>query len=115
MKVIIGFIILWPLAGFLFNGLGRNYWSKKVIAYKATGYIVASFIASIFAFLHVQTYGAVTVHYFDFIHTASLTIPFDFKVDALSSLFLLVIMEKVLIIISLCDIFKKIKWPKNLI
>jgi NADH-quinone oxidoreductase subunit L len=62
-----------------------------VIAYKATGYIVASFIASIFAFLHVQTYGAVTVHYFDFIHTASLTIPFDFKVDALSSLFLLVI------------------------
>ena len=91
MKVIIGFIILWPLAGFLFNGLGRNYWSKKVIAYKATGYIVASFIASIFAFLQVQTYGAVTVHYFDFIHTASLTIPFDFKVDALSSLFLLVI------------------------
>ena len=91
MQVIIGFIILWPLAGFLFNGLGRNYWSKKVIAYKATGYIVASFIASIFAFLHVQTYGAVTVHYFDFIHTDSIQIPFDFKVDALSSLFLLVI------------------------
>jgi NADH-quinone oxidoreductase subunit L len=91
MKILVAFIILWPLAGFLFNGLGRNYWSKKVIAYKATGYIVASFIASIFAFLHVQTYGAVTVHYFDFIHTTSLTIPFDFKVDALSSLFLLVI------------------------
>ena len=91
MKILVAFIILWPLAGFLFNGLGRNYWSKKVIAYKATGYIVASFIASIFAFLHVQTYGAVTVHYFDFIHTTSWTIPFDFKVDALSSLFLLVI------------------------
>ncbi|MEY3192951.1 MAG: hypothetical protein RI982_728 [Bacteroidota bacterium] len=91
MKILVAFIILWPLAGFLFNGLGRNYWSKKVIAYKATGYIVASFIASIFAFLHVQTYGAVTVHYFDFIHTNTLTIPFDFKVDALSSLFLLVI------------------------
>jgi NADH-quinone oxidoreductase subunit L len=91
MKILVAFIILWPLAGFLFNGLGRNYWSKKVIAYKATGYIVASFIASIFAFLYVQDHGAVTVHYFDFIHTASLTIPFDFKVDALSSLFLLVI------------------------
>ena len=52
MKVWLGLIILWPLAGFLFNGLGRNYWSKKVIAYKATGYIVASFIASIFAFIH---------------------------------------------------------------
>ncbi len=91
MKILVAFIILWPLAGFLLNGLGRNYWSKKVIAYKATGYIVASFIASIFAFLYVQDHGAVTVHYFDFIHTASLTIPFDFKVDALSSLFLLVI------------------------
>jgi NADH-quinone oxidoreductase subunit L len=91
MKILVAFIILWPLAGFLFNGLGRNYWSKKVIAYKATGYIVASFIASIFAFLHVQTYGAVTVHYFDFIHIDSIQIPFDFKVDALSSLFLLVI------------------------
>jgi len=91
MKILVAFILLWPFVGFLFNGLGRNYWSKKVIAYKAAGYIVASFIASIFAFLQVQTYGAVTVHYFDFIHTASLTIPFNFKVDALSSLFLLVI------------------------
>jgi NADH-quinone oxidoreductase subunit L len=91
MKILIAFIILWPLAGFLFNGLGRNYWSKKVIAYKATGYILASFVASIFAFIQVQANGAVSVHYFDFINTATLKIPFDFKVDALSSLFLLVI------------------------
>ncbi len=91
MKILIAFILLWPLAGFLFNGLGRNYWSKKVIAYKATGYIVASFIASIFAFMYVQDHGAVTVHYFDFINAASIKIPFDFKVDALSALFLLVI------------------------
>ncbi len=91
MKILIAFIIVWPLAGFLFNGLGRNYWSKKVIAYKATGYIMASFIASIFAFLYVQDHGAVSVHYFDFINTDTVKIPFDFKVDALSSLFLLVI------------------------
>jgi len=91
MKVIIGFIVLWPLVGFLFNGLGRHFWSKKLVAYKATGYVVASFIASIFAFMQVQTHGAVSVHYFDFINTAHLKIPFDLKVDALSSLFLLVI------------------------
>ena len=91
MKVLVGLIILWPLAGFLFNGLGRNYWSKKIIAYKATGYIVCSFIASIFTFLYVQKNGASHVHYFDFINTSTIKIPFDFKVDALSSLFLLVI------------------------
>jgi NADH-quinone oxidoreductase subunit L len=91
MKVIIGLIVLWPLIGFLFNGLGRNIWSKKVIAYKATGYIVASFIFSILAFINVQAQGAITVHYFDFINTDTIKIPFDFKVDALSSLFLLVI------------------------
>jgi NADH-quinone oxidoreductase subunit L len=91
MKLIIGLIVLWPLIGFLFNGLGRNIWSKKVIAYKATGYIVMSFVFSILAFLNVQSNGAVTVHYFDFINTTSFKIPFDLKVDALSSLFLLVI------------------------
>lgn len=91
MKIVIAFILLWPFVGFLFNGLGRNYWSKKVIAYKATGYIVASFIASIFVFHHIQTQGSVVIHYFNFIQTSSFTIPFDFKVDALSSLFLLVI------------------------
>ncbi len=91
MKVIIAFIILWPFLGFLFNGLGRNIWSKKTVAYKATSYILASFIFSILAFINVQEQGAISVHYFDFINTSSLVIPFDFKVDALSSLFLLVI------------------------
>ena len=91
MKLIIGLIVLLPLVGFLFNGLGRNIWSKKVIAYKATGYIVMSFIFSLLAFLNVQSSGPATVHYFDFINTAGFKIPFDLKVDALSSLFLLVI------------------------
>jgi hypothetical protein len=48
MKIIIGFIVLWPLVGFLLNGLGRNIWSKKMIASKATGYIFASFVFSLF-------------------------------------------------------------------
>jgi len=91
MKTIIGLIVLWPLAGFLFNGLGRNIWSKKTIATQATGYIFASFIFSLFAFWNVQEQGAIVVHYFDFINTNTVKIPFDFRVDALSSLFLLVI------------------------
>ena len=91
MKTILGFIVLLPLVGFLFNGLGRNIWSKKMIATKATGYIFASFIFSLIAFWNVQEQGAITVHYFDFINTNTVKIPFDFRVDALSSLFLLVI------------------------
>jgi NADH-quinone oxidoreductase subunit L len=91
MKTILGFIVLLPLVGFLFNGLGRNIWSKKMIATKATGYIFASFIFSLLAFWNVQEQGAIVVHYFDFINTNTVKIPFDFRVDALSSLFLLVI------------------------
>jgi len=91
MKTIIGLIVLWPLAGFLLNGLGRNIWSKKTIASQATGYIFASFIFSVLAFWNVQEQGAIVVHYFDFINTGTVKIPFDFRVDALSSLFLLVI------------------------
>jgi NADH-quinone oxidoreductase subunit L len=91
MKIVIGFIVLWPLVGFLLNGLGRNIWSKKTVATQATGYIFASFIFSLIAFWNVQEQGAITVHYFDFINTSIVKIPFDFRVDALSSLFLLVI------------------------
>ncbi len=91
MKTIIGLIVLWPLVGFLLNGLGRNIWSKKTIAIQATGYIFASFIFSLLAFWNVQEQGTIVMHYFDFINTNTVKIPFDFRVDALSSLFLLVI------------------------
>ncbi len=91
MKVILALITLLPLAGFLFNGLGRNIWSKKTVAIQATMYIFASFVFSLIAFWNVQEQGAMAVHYFDFINTSKFKIPFDLKVDALSSLFLLVI------------------------
>ena len=91
MKVILALITLLPLAGFLFNGLGRNIWSKKTIAYNGTMYIFGSFVFSLIAFWNVQEQGAITVHFFDFINTSTVKIPFDFRVDALSSLFLLVI------------------------
>ncbi len=91
MKVILALITLLPFAGFLFNGLGRNIWSKKTIAYNGTMYIFASFVLSLIAFWNVQEQGAITVHFFDFINTSTVKIPFDFRVDALSSLFLMVI------------------------
>ena len=91
MKIILALITLLPLAGFLFNGLGRNVWSKKFVATQATMYIFASFVLSLVAFWNIQEQGAMTAHYFDFINTSKFKIPFDLKIDALSSLFLLVI------------------------
>jgi NADH-quinone oxidoreductase subunit L len=91
MKVILGLIVLWPLAGFLVNGLGRKVMSKKSIAWYACGQILASFIFSIIAFWDVKENGGQVVKYFDFINVGNLKIPFAFQIDQLSSLFLLII------------------------
>src|ERR1051326_2923307 len=91
MKVILGFIVLWPLAGFLINGLGRKIRSKNIIAYHACGQILASFIFSLVAFWQVKANGGQVVQYFDFISVRSLRIPFAFQIDQLSAVFLLII------------------------
>ena len=91
MKTILVLITLLPYAGFLLNGLGRNIWSKKTIATNGTMYIFTAFVLSLITFWNVLEQGAITVHLFDFINTSTVKIPFDFRVDALSSLFLLVI------------------------
>ena len=84
-------IVLFPLAGFLINGLGRKAFGKKYIAYNACGQILTSFIFSVIAFMDVKENGGQTIKYFDFINVGSLRIPFEFQIDQLSSLFLLII------------------------
>jgi len=91
MKVFLGFIVLWPLAGFLINGLGRRIRSKKIIAYHACGQILASFILSLVVFWQVKEHGGQVVTYFDFISVRSLRVPFAFQIDQLSAIFLLII------------------------
>ncbi|TDH25509.1 NADH-quinone oxidoreductase subunit L [Segetibacter sp. 3557_3] len=86
-------IPLFPLIGFLINGLGRNKLSKSLISIIGCGTILASFIVSLLIFFEVKQPGfrAVTVHLFDFIRVPAFNIPFDFQIDQLSSLFLLII------------------------
>ena len=86
-------IPLLPLMGFIINGLGRKSISKKIAGFIGSGVILISFILSVFVFLQIKNSGAVipTIHYFDFINMISLRIGFDFKIDQLSSLFLLII------------------------
>src|SRR5450755_1227066 len=84
---------LFPLVGFLINGLFRKSISKPLSGFIGSATILASFIVSAGIFLQVKQDGfqPVTVTLFDFINAGHLKIPFAFLVDPLSSLFLLII------------------------
>src|SRR6478735_6633952 len=83
---------LFPLIGFLINGIFRNSLSKTLTGLVGSGVILASFIVSVVLFLNVKSGGALSVQpLFQFINIPSFKIDFAFQVDQLSSLFLLII------------------------
>src|SRR6266852_3971517 len=84
---------LFPLIGFLINGLFRRSLSKSLSGLIGSGTILASFIISIIIFFQVKQEGfqPVTVTLFEFIRAGKLGVPFAFLVDPLSTLFLLII------------------------
>lgn len=91
MSKLVYLIPLFPLLGFLVNGLGRKSLSKSMIAIIGSGAILASFVVSVLVFFSVKTNGGEVVTLFDFINVESFRIPFAFQVDQLSSIFLLII------------------------
>ncbi len=84
---------LFPLIGFLINGLFRKNLSKSLTGIIGCGTILASFIVSLVIFFDVKKDGfeAAVVKLFNFIHAGGLDIPFAFQVDQLSVLFMLII------------------------
>ncbi len=89
---IVYLVPLFPLLGFLINGLLRKSLSKSLIGIIGCGTILASFIISIILFLQVNSNGALPVSpIFTFINTGTFKIDFAFQVDQLSVLFLLII------------------------
>ena len=82
---------LFPLIGFLIIGLGRRYLSKSLTGIIGCGVILASFIISIWIFFEVKDGNSGVADYFNFISAGTLKIRFAFQIDALSSLFLLII------------------------
>lgn len=99
MQDLIRLIPLLPLLGFLITGIGRNKLGKSS-GWIASAAILGSFILSVLVFNHVRALpenvfdkasGPILVHVFDFINVGSMEIGFDFQVDALTSVFLLVI------------------------
>ncbi len=80
-----------PLLGFLINGLGRKQVSKTMAGIIGSGTVFLSFLLSVAVFFSVKAGNTHVAHYFDFINITALKIGFDFQIDPLSSIFLLII------------------------
>jgi len=84
---------LFPLIGFLINGLFWKSMPKSLGGILGSLTVFASFVISLLVFFEVKdpSYHVQPIKLFDFIQSGSLVVPFAFQVDALSSLFLLII------------------------
>ncbi len=91
MSQLVFLVPLFPLLGFLINGLLRKQLSKPATGFIGSGAILASFIVSVILFLDVKAGKTGVATLFDFISFDKIQIPFAFQVDQLSSLFLLII------------------------
>jgi NADH-quinone oxidoreductase subunit L len=85
-------ILLLPLLGFLINGFVGKKMPKMLAASLATGVVGVAFLASIFVFLGIkQNHVPQEVMVFDWIKTPWLDVSFTLMIDALSSIFVMVI------------------------
>lgn len=91
MNSIVSLVPLFPLLGFLINGLFRKSLSKTATGIIGSGSILLSFIISVILFSDIRGGEGYIVNLFDFINVASFKISFAFQVDQLSVLFLLII------------------------
>lgn len=86
-------IPLFPLLGFLVNGLGRNTLSKSIVAFVGCLTVLASFAVSLGVFfeLSASETKSFIIPIFDWISAGEVKIPFSFLIDPLSALMLLII------------------------
>ena len=86
-------IPLFPLLGFLINGLGRNTLSKTVIGFVGCLSVLASFAVSVGIFLELNSSETKSfiIPIFDWISAGTVKIPFSFLIDPLSALMLLIV------------------------
>lgn len=93
MNNLIALIPLVPLAGFLVNAFFGKKLSKGLSGSIATLAVFISFILSLITFLHLQgsPVKSHVVQVFSWMHSGSLNIPFEYLIDPLSVVFLLII------------------------
>lgn len=78
-----------PLMGFLLVGIGRRAFSKSITSIIGCGSVLVSFVLSLLFFINPEWQA--TFHFFNFISLPTLQIGFDFTIDHLTALFLLII------------------------
>ena len=92
MTNLVYLIPLFPLIGFLINGIGWRTIPKSVGGLIGSLTVLASFVVSLGIFFEVKSSGASSnIVLFDFIQSGKLNIPMAFQVDSLSATFLLII------------------------
>jgi len=91
MDKYIWLIPILPLAGFIINGIGRNTFPKAFMGFLGSFLVLVSFGLSIGAFLQVHDSGQINVHLFDWFSVGKFKVSFDFLIDQLSSIMLLII------------------------
>ena len=80
-----------PLIGFLINGLFRKQLSKSFVGIIGSGVVLSSFVLSFLVFLQIEEGKTSIFHVFNFLQLDAIKIELAFKIDQLSSLFLLII------------------------
>jgi NADH-quinone oxidoreductase subunit L len=85
------YIPLLPLAGFLLNGLLRQKLSKTLTGIIGSSVIFIAFLLSFMVFNATKAGNTQVFHLFDFISVGSVNIPFEFQVDQLTAVFLMII------------------------
>ncbi|AFK02627.1 proton-translocating NADH-quinone oxidoreductase, chain L [Emticicia oligotrophica DSM 17448] len=91
--LLIKLIPLFPLIGFLINGLGFRKISKGLAGWLGTGAALLSFVGAVSAYQAFMAGGEqpIIVNIFDWITVGSLNISFSFQIDQLSILMLFVV------------------------
>lgn len=93
MIKLVALVPLFPLLGFLINGFFGKKISKGLSGTVATLSVAASFVLSLLIFFELEhsAVKSIPVEAFSWINSDTLKIPFEFLVDPLSALFLLII------------------------
>ncbi|MEI7591268.1 MAG: proton-conducting transporter membrane subunit, partial [Deltaproteobacteria bacterium] len=91
MIFLILLIPLLPLLGFIILGLGYRSIPKKLTSIIGPGTVLVSFILSVIVLLNFRYFATSLLRYFDWISFGNLNISFDFLIDPLSILMMLII------------------------